>query len=114
MIHKLYRSKESDKFFPGIQSFVNCIHKQRADSEVSNVVYVEIISEKVDSKQTLLGVIGHLQTTFVKGQGLKYVIVCEDGKTYTILQEIKNIRVIYSGYCRFQVAGIYCLIIKRH
>ena len=90
MIHKLYRSTESDKFFPGIQSFVNCIRKQCTDSEVSNVVYVEIISEKADSKQTLLGVIGRLQTTFVKEQRLKYVIVCGDGKTYAILQEIKE------------------------
>ena len=81
MIHKLYRAKESDKFFPCLQSFVNCVRKQCADTEVSNVVYVEIISEKADSKQTLLGVIGRLQTTFVKEQRLKYVIVCGDGKT---------------------------------
>ena len=68
LIHKLYRSKQSDMFFPGLQSFVNCVRKQCADREVSNVVYIEITSEKADSKQTLLGVISRLQTTFIKEQ----------------------------------------------
>ena len=47
MIHKLYCSKESNKFFPGIQSFVNCMCNN-VPIVVSNVVYVEIVSEKAD------------------------------------------------------------------
>ena len=39
MIHKLYRCKQSDTFFPSLQSFVNCIRKQTADSEQSKLMW---------------------------------------------------------------------------
>ena len=37
-------------FLPGIPSMLNCIKQQQVDKEVSNVVYVQIISERADSK----------------------------------------------------------------
>ena len=74
--------------FPALPSLVNCIRKQSADREVSNVTYVEIISERADSKPTLIGVIGRLQQIFIHDLNQKYVIVVGDAKTYNLLQDI--------------------------
>ena len=74
--------------FPGLQSIVNCVRKQASDKEVSQITYVEIVSEKADSKPTLMGVISRLQKTFVEELGQKYVLVVGDAKTYNLLQSI--------------------------
>ena len=37
---------------PGISSLLNCIQQQKEDKEVSNVVYMQILSERADSKDT--------------------------------------------------------------
>ena len=49
---------------------------------------MEIVSEKADSKPTLMGVISRLHTIFVKDMKQKYVLVVGDAKTYNILQAI--------------------------
>ena len=74
--------------FPGLQSFINCIRRQSTDREVSNVTYVEILSERADSKPTLLSVIGRLQQVLVQELKQKYVLVVGDAKTYNLLQAI--------------------------
>lgn len=71
--------------FPGLQSMVNCVRKQASDSEVSKTTYVEIVSEKADSKPTLMGVI---KSIFVKQLRQKYVLLVGDAKTYNLLQSI--------------------------
>ena len=73
---------------PGLQSLVNCVRHQAAEKEVSHITYVEIVSEKADSKPTLMGVISRLQTTFVEELKQKYVLVVGDAKTYNLLQAI--------------------------
>ena len=85
---RYFKSNDSNQPFPGLQSLLNCVRKQAADAEVSNVVYVEIISQRADSKSTVMGVIGRLQKTFVCEFNQKYVIVVGDAKTYNILKEI--------------------------
>ena len=85
---RTFGSNDSSQAFPALQSFINCIRQQTSDQEVSNVTYVEILSERADSKQTLLGVISRLQQVFVKELKQKYVIVVGDAKTYNLLQGI--------------------------
>ena len=51
--------------------------------------YVEILSERADSKPTLLRVIGRLQKVFVQELKQKYVIVVGDAKTYNLIQAIR-------------------------
>ena len=46
----LRQAAQSSQIFPGLQSLVNCVRKQACDWEVSHVTYVEIVSEKTDSK----------------------------------------------------------------
>ncbi len=55
---------------------------------MSNVVYVQIISEKADSKDTLIMVLGNLYQTFVIQMGQRWVIVVGDGKTYDLLHSL--------------------------
>lgn len=83
-----YGPAESDQVFPSLQSLINCIRKQATDREVSKVSYVEILSERADSKPTLLSVIGRLHKVFVQELKQKYVLVVGDAKTYNLLQAI--------------------------
>ena len=53
------------------------------------------MSERADSKQTLLGVISQLQQVFVQELRQKYVLVVGDTKTYNLLQSI------YCGHVHF-------------
>ncbi len=73
---------ESSSPYPQLPSLVNCIRKQAADKGVSNVTYVEIISERAHSKPTLIGVISRVQKIFVQGLNQKYVTIIGDAKTY--------------------------------
>ncbi len=47
-------NKSKDNYLPSITSLIHCLHKQTHQSESSKVVYVDILSEKADSKETLL------------------------------------------------------------
>ena len=56
----MLRTAGSTLSFPGLQSLLNCVRRQAAEKEVSHITYVEIVSEKEDSKPTLMGVISWL------------------------------------------------------
>ena len=75
---------------PGIPTLLNCVQKTAFDKEASNVAYVEIVSEKADSKHTLFNVLGRIQNTFVISLQQKWVVVVGDGKTYDLLQSIRS------------------------
>ena len=45
---------------PGLQSLLNCIHKQTCSCEESRVAYVEISSERADSRSTLITILGKM------------------------------------------------------
>ncbi len=45
-------------------------------------MYAEIVSERADTKPTLLGIISRLQQVFLGELEQKYVILVGDGKTY--------------------------------
>ncbi len=89
IVLRAFGSSDSDRSFPALPSLLNCVRKQATDMEVSNVTYVEIISEKADSKPTLLGVIARLQRIFVQDLNQKYILVVGEAKTYNLLQEIR-------------------------
>lgn len=68
-------------------SFIVLDPPQTAE-EVSNLVYLQILSEKADSKVTLRKVLANLQKVFVTGVRLKWLIVVGDAKTYDLLQDL--------------------------
>ena len=82
------RSFPPPKQFPSLVSLLNCVRRQTYDKEVSNIVYVEVVSEKADSKPTLVGVIARLHKLFLIDHGQKHVFLVGDAKTYVILKEI--------------------------
>ncbi len=87
---KYGETKRSCSILPGLPSLLNCIRQQTAEKEVSNVVYLQILSEKADSKATLRKVLANLQKVFVTGIGQKWLIVVGDAKTYDILQDLRR------------------------
>ena len=73
---------------PAIPSFIHCLQKQSTEAECSNVVYVDVLSEKADSKATLLH-IGQIHKTFITELDQKWVLVVGDAKIYDVLQAIR-------------------------
>ena len=73
---------------PGLVSLLSCVTTTVTEKELSKVVYAEIVSERADSKPTLLGVTSRLQQVFLNELGQKYVVLVGDGKTYQLLKEI--------------------------
>lgn len=57
----------------------------RDETEVSNVVYVNILSEVAESKSTLVNIIGNIHKTFVRELGQKWVIIVGDAKIYDVI-----------------------------
>ena len=52
------------------------------------MTYVEIVSERSDSKPTLFGVTGRLQQIFIHDLNQKFVIVVGDVRTYNLFQDV--------------------------
>ena len=55
MLLKYFRQSDDDQIFhlPTIPVLVNGVHKQVSEKEAGNIVYVDVLSEKADSKATL-------------------------------------------------------------
>ena len=68
---------------------INCIRKQTSSTKESLVAYIEISSERADSKPTLINVLSKLYQTFVVQQGQKWLLVVGDAKTYDLLRSIR-------------------------
>ena len=75
---------------PNIQSLINCIRQQSSSTEESKVVYVEISSERADSRPTLISILGKMYKTFVVEQNQKWLVVVGDAKTYDIIKSIRT------------------------
>lgn len=67
-----------------LQSLINCVRQQSTDTEVSKVVYVNIISEHADSRPTLISILSKMYQTFVIEQN------GGDAKTYDIIKSISS------------------------
>ena len=74
---------------PGIPSLLNLVQQLRDETEVSKVAFVDILSERADSKSTLIKVLGNLHRIFVKDLKQKWVIVVGDAKTYDLLYSLR-------------------------
>lgn len=74
---------------PALPSLIHCLKKQSFESERSNVAYVDILSEKADSKETVLKIIGNLHKVFIKELNQKWVLVVGDAKIYDVLQALR-------------------------
>jgi len=50
----LLRMYDSSHTFPALPLLINCMRKQSADKEVSNVTYIQVVSEKLIPNTLLL------------------------------------------------------------
>ena len=74
---------------PRLQSLINCVRQQSSNTEESKVVYVHILSERADSRPTLISILSKMYKTFVIEQNPKWVVVVGDAKTYDIIKSIQ-------------------------
>ena len=70
--------KDASQNLPSLQALINCVRKQTSSTEESKVVYVEISSERADSRPTLISMLGKMYKTFVVQQNQKWLLVVGD------------------------------------
>ena len=71
------------------QSFLEASFKPTTEQECSNVVYLDILNEYADNKDTILNTLALLQERLEIGTSVKYLGVVGDGKTYDHLHALK-------------------------
>ena len=93
MLLKLFRNRNGTSItsvhMPTLPILIHGVRKQTSDSEVGNVVYVDVLSEKADCKATLKKVVGNLHKTFILELKQKWMFVIGDAKVYDLLQAIR-------------------------
>ncbi len=82
-------AQQSSQCLPGLPSLLNCIRKQTSSSEESSVTYVQISSERADSKPTLMNILGRMYWIFIVDHRQRWLLVVGDAKTYDLLQQIR-------------------------
>ncbi len=96
----LKNAPQAGTFLPGLPSLLNCVRQQTTDCEQSNVVYVEILSDKADSQATLVKVLGRLYKIIIIDLRQKWLLVVGDAKTFDLLQ---NIRYQYGDHMKWLI-----------
>ena len=89
--------KDASQNLPSLQALINYVRKQTSSTEESKVVYVEISSERADSRPTLISMLGKMYKTFVVQQNQKWLLVVGDAKT------IKSIRAEYGDQMKWLI-----------
>lgn len=84
----LKETKSDELHLPGLPSFLSAVNYTSDHAEQSNVVYVDIVSLPADSKDIVLHVLTNLHCIFIVGEGIRWLIVVGDAKTYDILQNL--------------------------
>ena len=82
--------QEGHSQLPVLQSLINCVRQQSTNTEESKVVYVHILSERADSRPTLIYILSKMYQTFVIEQNRKWLLVVGDAKTYDIIKGISS------------------------
>ena len=91
-------AKTDELELPGLSSFISAAYNDCV--EQSNVVYVDIVSLPADSKDTVLRVLNKLHRIFIVEEGIRWLVVVGDAKTYDILQ---NLRCEYGGQLQWML-----------
>ena len=85
----LKHAAHNSQKLPNLQSLINCVHRQTTSIEESKVVYVNISSERADSRPTLIAMLSEMYKMFVIEQNQKCLLVVGDAKTYDIIKSIR-------------------------
>ena len=99
-------AKTDELELPSLSSFLSAAYNDCV--EQSNVVYVDIVSLPADSKDTVLRVLNKLRRIFIVEEGIRWLVVVGDAKTYV------SMVVNCSGWCHFQEIGTFFTTIRKH
>ena len=78
---------ESSKTFLDIQEYLSLT--RATHSEKSNILYLDVMDAKSDSKDTLMAMLQDLYQEFIIEQGRQHLVVEGDAKIYKLLQSLK-------------------------
>ncbi len=88
MISKYAASKTGNTNLPGIKVFMS--KQDKNTTEESAYMYLDIINENADCKETMENVLCKLYKIMEINSHIKYLVVVGDGKTYDHLVKIKS------------------------
>ena len=107
---KYFAFKSSDTL-PGVQDFFTFQNAPKVES--CNVVYMYILDEPPDDKETIKLFLHDIGIKFGINKTLKYLVVVGDGKTYDHLSISKmSMATCFHGYFHILGTGTYLRIIK--
>ena len=88
----LKETKFDELHLSDLTLFLSAVNYTSDYAEQSNVVYIDIciVSLPADSKDTVLRVLTNLHRIFIVGEGICWLIVVGDAKTYDILQNLRR------------------------
>ena len=90
MLYKsLVQQTEPEKTGKCFQTFLEASSKPTTEQESSNVIYMDILDEYADNKDTILNTLALLQERLEIGTTSNYLGVVGDGKTYDHLHSLK-------------------------
>ena len=78
---------EPQKTFINIQDYLSLARANH--TEKSNVLYLDVMDAKSDSKDTLMSMLQNLHQQFISRQGRQHLVVEGDAKIYELLQSLK-------------------------
>ena len=88
MLHRVALNNSGFKHpFLGLQDYYSLIRPTH--TEKSNVMYLEVLDAVADCKDTMLTLLHSLQTRFIEGKGLQWLILEGDAKIYEILKSLR-------------------------
>ena len=97
---------ESSKTFLNLQDYLSLTRANH--TERSNVLYLDVMDAKSDSKDTLMSMLQDLHQEFVIKQGHQHLVVEGDAKIYELLQSLKlEYGEEFQWLIPFQETGIY-------
>ena len=66
------------------------LYDKHLQPDVADIVYVNVLDERADDKDTVLNVINQLYNEHVHIQGKSFLVLEGDAKTYEIIQNMKE------------------------
>ena len=99
---------KQDHTFIDLRSYVTLrLYNNLDHPETSNIIYLNVLDQKADNKQTLLAIINNLYEEFIVNGGQKWVVVEGDAKLTIFLSVLRqSIEKKWPGYLFSLVIGI--------
>ena len=87
IVHRVIFTNSSSQYpFLGLQDYCSLIRSTH--TEVSKVIYLEVLDAVVDCKDTMMVVLHNLRTRFIEERKMRWLVLEGDAKLYAVLKNL--------------------------